>query len=155
MGEDEDLYFQKTKSELKENIQTDQTSGSQSDQRVDEIDTDDEINEILDTPEQISKQQDSEKISGDEVDRIIRNNPILDLKTNKLSQKGLIEFSYTKDENYCLSDYSDENEKSKLYLFAPYIFYVAEDIDDSVSTIILKNGGCIDDAIDHTTTHVI
>ena len=51
----------------------------------------------------------------------------------------------------------DENEKPKLYLFAPYIFYVSEEIEnfESLSTVILKNGGCIDDAIDHTTTHVI
>ena len=59
--------------------------------------------------------------------------------------------------NVKLKLFIDENEKPKLYLFAPYIFYVSEEIEnfESLSTTISKNGGCIDDAIDHTTTHVI
>jgi len=156
-SEDEDLYFrQKNESETDRKPVQNQPVQPQ----PDEIDTDDEINEVLDQKTK-SDPPETDKVDQDEVvERIIRDTPKSQTgqnKSNKVSRKGFIEYSYNKDEDYCLSDYSDENEKPKLYLFAPYIFYVSEKIEnfDSISTVILKNGGCIDDAIDHTTTHVI
>ena len=86
-SEDEDLYFRQTNDSRKQlDSKSDQKSGQKSDQRVqvqqpDEIDTDDEINEVLDQkakvePEKIEPEKvEPEKVEEEEVERIIRDNP--------------------------------------------------------------------------------
>ena len=82
-SEDEDLYFRQQNDSRK---QSDQKPGQKADQRVqvqqpDEIDTDDEINEVLDQkakvePEKIEPVKvEPENVEEEEVERIIRDNP--------------------------------------------------------------------------------
>ena len=86
-SEDEDLYFrQQTDSRKQSDQKPDQKPGQKSDQRVqvqqpDEIDTDDEINEVLDQKEKVEPEKiepvkvEPEKVEEEEVERIIRDNP--------------------------------------------------------------------------------
>ena len=75
-SEDEDLYFRQ-----KTGQQSDQKPDQKSDQRVqvqqpDEIDTDDEINEVLDQKAKVVPEKvEPEKVEEEEVERIIRDNP--------------------------------------------------------------------------------
>ena len=75
-SEDEDLYFRQ-----KTGQQSDQKPDQKSDQRVqvqqpDEIDTDDEINEVLDQKAKVVPEEvEPEKVEEEEVERIIRDNP--------------------------------------------------------------------------------
>ena len=81
-SEDEDLYFrQKSDSRKQTDQKPDQNPGQKSDQRVqvqqpDEIDTDDEINEVLDQEAKVEPVKvEPEKVEEEEVERIIRDNP--------------------------------------------------------------------------------
>merc|ERR1719394_1533207 len=104
-SEDEDLYFrQKSDSRKQSNQKPDQNPGQKSDQRdqvqqPDEIDTDDEINEVLDQkakvePEKIEPVKvEPEKVEEEEVERIIRDNPKKAAKektSKKVSRDGFI-----------------------------------------------------------------
>ena len=86
-SEDEDLYFrQKSDSRKQSDQKPGQNPGQISDQRVqvqqpDEIDTDDEINEVLDQKSKVEPEKiepvkvEPEKVEEEEVERIIRDNP--------------------------------------------------------------------------------
>ena len=86
-SEDEDLYFRQKSDSRKQSDQKPGQNPSQiSDQRVqvqqpDEIDTDDEINEVLDQKSKVEPEKvepvkvEPEKVEEEEVERIIRDNP--------------------------------------------------------------------------------
>ena len=107
-SEDEDLYFRQTNDSRKQSdSKLDQKSGQKSDQRVqvqqpDEIDTDDEINEVLDQkakvePEKIEPEKvEPEKVEEEEVERIIRDTP----KKGGLSVNEKVTYIFYKPNNF-------------------------------------------------------
>ena len=67
-----------------------------------------------------------------------------------------ISVSSEKDSIHCQSVYEDESlEKPKLLLFAPYIFFVSENVAENVSQMLIRNGGTLVDVLDDEVSHVV
>ena len=67
-----------------------------------------------------------------------------------------ISVSSEKDAIHCQSVYEDESlEKRKLLLFAPYIFFIAENVAENVSQMVIRNGGTLVSVLDEEVSHVV